>query len=166
MNMDLIIVKWYKFCVNVECYKKYIDSKLRVCHNKIVNGLVPTNVWLKRIGKRDTKECIFCKTADETLIHLLFTCHYVTQFWICVKQLFHTINFPMNITLYETMYGIIPNNTFDTKKVTSFYWWVNILFYSVNIRQSYLIFCLFCLMVYCIKINRSPRAELQIILQY
>ena len=92
-----------------------IDSKLRVCHYKIVNGLVPTSVWLKRIGKRDTKESTFCKIADETLNHLLFTCHYVTQFWINVKQLFHTINFPMSITLYEAMYGIIPSNTFDTK---------------------------------------------------
>ena len=47
--------------------------------------------------------------------NLLFTCHYVTQFWIDIKQLFHSIDFPMNITLYEAMYGIIPNNTVDTK---------------------------------------------------
>ena len=46
----------------------------------------------------------------------------------------------MNITLYEAMYGIILNNTFDTKISNFILLMVNILFYNVNIRQSYLIF--------------------------
>ena len=50
---------------------------------KILNSLLPCNLYLKQIGKSDTDKCPNCNLLDDQT-HYLVECHEVASFW---KQL-------------------------------------------------------------------------------
>jgi hypothetical protein len=50
---------------------------------KVLNNLIPCNLYLKRIGKSDTDKCPYCNELDD-IIHFLAACPETLSAW---KQL-------------------------------------------------------------------------------
>ncbi|KAK3096175.1 hypothetical protein FSP39_024025 [Pinctada imbricata] len=57
------------------------ETKLIYFQYKLLNRILTTNVFLKKIGKREDDLCTFCKENSGTLNHLFFECHTVKEFW-------------------------------------------------------------------------------------
>lgn len=59
---------------------------LQSLHYRIVKRIIGTNTFLYRIGKADSSLCTFCKTSNETLLHLLWDCNTVQRFITDIKD--------------------------------------------------------------------------------
>jgi hypothetical protein len=61
-------------------YATIKDTKMKAFQFKILNNIVPCNLYLKRIGKSDTDKCPNCNELDD-LSHYLVHCPAVTALW-------------------------------------------------------------------------------------
>lgn len=68
-------------------FKCAIDTKTREFQYKILNRILPLNVFLFKIGKIDSPLCTFCQSSEETMYHLFFSCPLVSSFWHSIKHL-------------------------------------------------------------------------------
>ena len=57
------------------------STYLQAFHYRLANRIVATNTFLHRIGVSESSSCSFCKSEEETLIHLVWDCT-VTQDYI------------------------------------------------------------------------------------
>ena len=57
-------------------FKVVLDTKSREFQYKILNRYLVTNTFLKKIAKADSSACSPCGVMDESLEHLLVTCHF------------------------------------------------------------------------------------------
>jgi hypothetical protein len=67
-------------------YKSYSgikDTRMKAFQFKVLNNLIPCNLYLKRIGKSDTDKCPNCNNLDD-IIHFLAEC---PETWLAWKQL-------------------------------------------------------------------------------
>jgi hypothetical protein len=67
-------------------YKRYSsikDARLKAFQFKVLNNLIPCNLYLKRIGKSDTDKCPICNELDD-ITHFLANCPETALAW---KQL-------------------------------------------------------------------------------
>ena len=62
-------------------FKVALDTKTREFQYKILNRYLVTNTFLKKIGKTDSAACSFCGVMEESLEHLLVTCHFTATLW-------------------------------------------------------------------------------------
>jgi hypothetical protein len=61
-------------------YATIIDTRMKAFQFKILNNLVPCNLYLKRIGKSDTNKCPLCNELDD-LSHYMVHCPAVAIIW-------------------------------------------------------------------------------------
>jgi hypothetical protein len=64
-------------------YKNYAmikDTKIKAFQYKILNNLIPCNLYLKRIGKSDTDLCPKCNTLDDQM-HYFVECPEAASIW-------------------------------------------------------------------------------------
>ena len=64
-----------------------LDSKLRWFQFRLIHRVLGTNLFLCKIHKLETNVCTFCKSEEETLIHLFCNCKFVLSFWSSVIDL-------------------------------------------------------------------------------
>jgi hypothetical protein len=66
-----------------EIYKNYAgikDTRTKAFQFKILNNLIPCNLYLKRISKSDTDKCPKCNILDDQM-HYLVECPEVASIW-------------------------------------------------------------------------------------
>ena len=68
------------------------STKLIEFQFKFLHRRVPTNSFLFRIGLKDDKNCSFCHTSPESLIHLSWSCHKTSHFWNKVTEWLENVN--------------------------------------------------------------------------
>ena len=68
------------------------STKLIEFQFKFLHRRVPTNSFLFRISLKDDKNCSFCHTSPESLIHLFWSCHKTSHFWNKVTELLKNVN--------------------------------------------------------------------------
>jgi hypothetical protein len=88
---------------NITCIK---DIKLAEFNFKLLNGIMPCNLNLKRWGKRQSDACAICGMTESSL-HLLYDCEYVTDIWHNVEQMLLT---------HVSRQDIIIGDVFDNDK--------------------------------------------------
>jgi hypothetical protein len=64
-------------------YASIKDTRMKAFQFKILNNLIPCNLYLKRIGKSDTDKCPSCDILDD-IMHYMVECPEVNSIW---KQL-------------------------------------------------------------------------------
>ena len=73
---------------------------LQTFHYRIVNRIISTNTFLFRIGLSENPSCSFCKSSNETLIHVLWDCRHTQRYIEELKShLSSTYNLRLNIDL-------------------------------------------------------------------
>jgi hypothetical protein len=79
MKMELGIAEqeWEDIFVIPSCITL---TKIRAFQYKLLFGLLPCNLYLKRIKRSDTDRCMDCNEIDDTA-HYLFECPRVVPFW-------------------------------------------------------------------------------------
>ena len=84
------------------------DPKLRWLQFRIINRIISTNTFLKKIGLCDTDLCHFCNLSPETLSHLLWECSVVKNFWnvfeLWLRRFFPELPFDMSYKV--VLFGI------------------------------------------------------------
>ena len=58
-----------------------IETQLRAFYFKIFHKAICTNKFLHKIGRADSPLCFFCKTYDESFVHLFCDCDKVKSLW-------------------------------------------------------------------------------------
>lgn len=66
---------WKKIYSDVFVFTR--DTYLQWLQVRIVHRILPTNILLQKMKIKNDKTCTFCKTNDETLLHLFYECVHV-----------------------------------------------------------------------------------------
>ena len=69
------------------CQEK--EKKLKEFNFKVLHGIMPCGVNLKKWKIRNTSSCDVCD-KEQTIVHLLFECEYISGLWAKVKQALDT----------------------------------------------------------------------------
>ena len=78
--------------------------KLRSFQYRVLARAIVTNVQLEKWKILQSRTCSFCDIADETLIHLMYECNYVQEFWKTLSDYVSNRFKCKNITLsYEAI---------------------------------------------------------------
>ena len=81
LHIDYDLSQWSSvFKVPFSCTNK-TDTKLRWFQFRLIHRILGTNLFLFKINKADSNTCTFCKTEEESLIHLFCSCTYSGNFW-------------------------------------------------------------------------------------
>ena len=71
------------------------ETKLKEYNFKLLHGILPCNVNLKKWRIKDSDICDICHDR-QTISHLLIECQYVQPIWLKVNKLFNiVVSFPM-----------------------------------------------------------------------
>ena len=70
-------------------FKVCHEPKLKELQFKILNYILGTNLFLKKIKIKDCEKCDFCKKEKETIYHLFYWCE-ITNFFGNVLKSFGT----------------------------------------------------------------------------
>ena len=62
------------------------DSKVQYLQFRFIHRIIGTNVFLHKIGKTDNPRCSFCGRHEETILHLFWECHIVSNFILDTEQ--------------------------------------------------------------------------------
>ena len=92
------------------------DTQLRWFQYRLIHRILATNTFLNKIGIKDDNKCTFCKTHPETLLHLLWYCEKVKNFWYdltnwLIGECTHIVN--LNLTSQDVILGIYNNQKAD-----------------------------------------------------
>ena len=83
---------------------------LQTFHYRIVNRIISTNTFLFRIGLSENPSCSFCKSSNETLIHILWDCRHTQRYIEELKShLSSTYNMRLNIDLPTWVFPTLAN---------------------------------------------------------
>ena len=69
-------------------FRATLDTKSREFQYKLLNRCLVTNAFLFKVGLASTPTCSFCGDMDESLKHLITSCHYSKKFWAEVIKWF------------------------------------------------------------------------------
>ena len=91
--------KWLADC-EYESHKtmtgsRYTYTKIRkpiIFQFKLLHRRLDRSSFLKKLGKKQSGLCTFCKTETESLIHLFWSCGVTLLFWQEFKQWITTNN--------------------------------------------------------------------------
>ena len=88
-----------------------LDTKSREFQYKLLNRCLVTNVFLLKVGLASNPACSFCGDMDESLEHLITSCHYSKNFWAEVIKWFHKQGIKIvKLSDKDTMLGIVGCN--------------------------------------------------------
>ena len=62
-------------------YKVTQETKLREIQYKILNHIIGTNYFLRKVNIKECDLCDFCKEETESVYHLFYECGVVSRFW-------------------------------------------------------------------------------------
>ena len=62
-------------------FRATLDTKSHEFQYKLLNRFLVTNAFLFKVGLASTPACSFCGDMDESLEHLITSCHYSKNFW-------------------------------------------------------------------------------------
>jgi hypothetical protein len=85
------------------------DYKLQNFQYKLLHRILPTNTFLVKIGIKDSDLCSFCKIVTDSIMHYIWQCPKVQEFWQQVGRWLEEI-FEIPIQLN------IENTTFNTNR--------------------------------------------------
>ena len=69
-------------------FRATLDTKSHEFQYKLLNRCLVTNAFLFKVGLASTRACSFCGDMDESLEHLITSCHYSKHFWAEVTRWF------------------------------------------------------------------------------
>ena len=100
-------------------YSSTKETKLRILQWKILHGVYPTGILLKKMNIKDSEMCTYCNTLD-TVEHFFYECNEVSNLWKEIERLI-TKNTTTTLSLdsQSVLLGILPSEKID-KGVTSF----------------------------------------------
>ena len=93
-------------------YRCTLDTKTQYLQYRFIHKILPTNTFLYRIGLVDDYKCNFCKTEEETMKHLMWSCNYVSKMWSDVCNWLKDLNINVNITYWDVCFGIYGNKEY------------------------------------------------------
>ena len=92
-------------------FRATFDTKSREFQYKLLNRCLITNAFLFKVGLASTPACSFCGDMDESLEHLITSCHYPKNFWAEVIKWFHKQGIKIvNLSDKDIMLGIVGCN--------------------------------------------------------
>lgn len=92
---DITVDEWKKFNGDLIYIK---EMKLRDFQYKLNNRILVTNTFLYKIKRKESSLCSYCNLEPESLLHLLYSCVKITQFWTELQQwLRRNANYNLNI---------------------------------------------------------------------
>jgi hypothetical protein len=94
-----------------ECYDLFVmpfkvtlDTKLRWFQYRVMHNIVPTNVWLQKVGLTNSDLCSFCKKEKETITHMFVECEKVVDFWQQVQTRYNIMD---GLDIFSKVYGML-----------------------------------------------------------
>ena len=105
--------KWVNILGNItqEEWNSYNDTiknikevKLQEFQFKVNNHILVKKSFLHKINKVDNDRCTFCSLETETIIHVLFNCNKVKEFWLAMKN---WLRIQANVILHLTIKNVI-----------------------------------------------------------
>lgn len=85
-TFSLSVEEWAKTCKSINLIT--LSTKLRLFQYKILQRCLVTNINLYYYKIRGNKLCTFCGKESETIVHLLWSCPKVRQFWSIVFNVY------------------------------------------------------------------------------
>ncbi len=79
LNLAFSDEEWNRICKNVKVVSR--DARVRLIQFKIIHRFYWTPSRLFRLGLLSTPNCWRCKSEEGTLVHVLWSCDKVQQFW-------------------------------------------------------------------------------------
>ena len=106
--LDLREIPWHK--VNSYCLLFSQSTKFRWFQYRIIHRILGTNSFLAKIKLRDSNLCTFCKEVPETVEHLFWGCHIVSELWQELSNwIFEKTNIELPLNLILVLFGIMSN---------------------------------------------------------
>ena len=97
-------------------YRITKDTNCRWFQYRLTHRILSTNTFLTKIGIKEDNLCTFCKSQNETLVHLFWSCDHIQIFWNNLTQwLNNTCRHIVNINLDKenVIFGILDNRKAD-----------------------------------------------------
>lgn len=92
------------------------EVRLQSFHYRLMNRVIPCNLYLHQLRIKDSVECTFCGGRDD-LYHFFYGCQETKVFWASLgKWLRHNsaiVTLPRNISEIEFLLGIIDTDEMD-----------------------------------------------------
>lgn len=94
--------------IHFHCTKHTKNTKLCWFQYRIIHRILGTNTFLYKIKVKDCNLCTFCKEERETIEHLLWECHKISDLWHELNRwIFEMtcIEIPLNLEI--AMFGLL-----------------------------------------------------------
>lgn len=104
---------------NLTAYRSTRETKLQSLHFRIMNRILPCNKFLRQIRIKDSDACQLCGQSD-SLLHFLFECQAVRDFWAAVCVWFSRVEDLALDTLSPKLYVFGVPRTFKKAAVVNF----------------------------------------------
>ena len=92
LSITLDDEEWDRICRNIKTMSR--DVRVRLIQFKIMHRFYWTPSRLFRIGLKDTPNCWKCKTEDGQLLHVLWSCDKVQEFWTRIHETYVRLQGP------------------------------------------------------------------------
>ena len=86
-------------------YKCTIDAHSHYFQYRFIHRILPTNVFLFKIGIVESDKCTFCKDEKETVKHLMWLCVSASSFWKEVIKWLNDLKFQIIISYINVCLG-------------------------------------------------------------
>lgn len=97
-------------------YRLTREVRLQSFCYRILNRIIPCNVYLRQIRVKNSEECSFCSNRDD-LYHFFYGCEDTAKFWKGVCKWLRTnsavITIPRNIAELDFLLGLIDTDEID-----------------------------------------------------
>ena len=82
------------------------DNKLQNFQYKLLHIILPTNTFLVKIGIKDSDLCSFCKIVTDSIMHYIWQCPKVQEFWQQVGRWLEEIfEIPIQLNIENTVFN-------------------------------------------------------------
>jgi hypothetical protein len=94
--------------IHFHCTKHAKNTKLCWFQYRIIHRILGTNTFLYKIKVKDCNFCTFCKEKPETIEHLLWRCHKVSDLWHELNRwIFEMTYIEIPLNLEIAMFGLL-----------------------------------------------------------
>lgn len=100
--------------INQNIFKTTKDPRLQYFQYKFIHFLMPTNVFLVKIGQKESALCSFCKEHPENMLHLFWDCEKVGRFWNELSSWLNeklVLDEPINFNMILVCFGCLNDHT-------------------------------------------------------
>ena len=108
------------------------DHKLQNFQHKLLHRILPTNTLLVKIGIKDSDLCSFCKIARDYIMHYIWQCPKVQEFWQQAGRWLEEIfEIPIQLNIENTTFNT-NTDEFPYEIINLYYFLQNTLSIAVN----------------------------------